>query len=260
MSLHGKTILLTRQPEQAGELVREIEARGGSALLFPTIRIVPPDSWQKCDEALERLSVFDGIVFTSPNAVTQFIRRAGERGLAPAALEGFPLWAVGETTAGALGAYGLHPTALPDRSTGRSLATLIGGEPGGGRELLLPRGDLASEQIVDDLRSYGYVVEPVVVYRTVPPSHEDAGDLHSRLALGQIDVVTFFSPSAARNFATTFGQEEFSSVLSRSAVAVIGPVTRDAVRALGLEPVVVASVASSRGMVDAIEQYFAGLQ
>ena len=102
------------------------------------------------------------------------------------------------------------------------------------------------------------MVEPVVVYRTVPPSQDDAGDLRSRLASGQIDVVTFFSPSAARNFAAAFAEEQFSSVLSRSVVAVIGPVTREAVRALGLEPAVVASVASSRGMVDAIEQHFAG--
>ena len=55
MSLRNKTILVTRQEEQSREFVTAIEQRGGSALLFPMIRIMDPDSWVACDAAIERL-------------------------------------------------------------------------------------------------------------------------------------------------------------------------------------------------------------
>jgi uroporphyrinogen-III synthase len=258
MSLSGKTILLTRQPEQSGDLLRDIEDRGGCALLFPTIRIVPPESWSACDLALDRLASYDGFVFTSPNAVGRFLTRASERGVDLAALRTRPLWAVGEKTAGELRAHALEVEPLPEEYTGASLAARIRAKTVIPGRLLVPRGDLASEALPGELRGNGFAVDAVVVYRTVPPSGQDAGELRAKLRSGVIDVVTFFSPSAARNFAAVFRGDALASILSRSVVAVIGPVTRDAVRALGVEPAVVAERSTARGLVDAIEQHFTG--
>jgi len=258
MSLSGKTVLLTRQPEQSGELLRGIEDRGGCALLFPTIRIVPPESWSACDLALERLTSYDGFVFTSPNAVDRFLKRAGERGVDLAPLRMRPLWAVGERTAGELRASALEAEPLPEEYTGASLAASIRAKTVVPGRLLVPRGDLASEALPGELRSSGFTVDAVVFYRTVPPSGQEAGEIRAKLMGGVIDVVTFFSPSAARNFAAVFQGDAFAWILSRSVVAVIGPVTRDAVRALGVEPAVVAGRSTAGGLIDAIEQYFTG--
>ena len=64
-ALHGISILVTRAAGQAEQLVRLIEERGGTAVVVPTIEIVPPAGWEACDRAIERLSAYDGVLFTS---------------------------------------------------------------------------------------------------------------------------------------------------------------------------------------------------
>jgi uroporphyrinogen-III synthase len=81
MSLAGKRILVTRAAEQAGELAERIRGMGGIPVLFPTIRLVPPDDPGPLDGALSRLASFDWIVFASANAAKFFCGRASEKHL-----------------------------------------------------------------------------------------------------------------------------------------------------------------------------------
>ena len=258
MSLSGKTILLTRQPEQAGDLIRDIEDRGGRALLFPTIQIVPPESWLACDRALDTLDRYDGYVFTSANAVTRFLGRAADRGIDLGPIRARPVWALGEKTAATLAAQALVTEALPEAFTGTALARRIGQRGMAPGRLLVPQGELASGELSRQLRASGWTVDTVIVYRTVSPSVHEAEEIRTQLTRGHVDVVTFFSPSAARNFAVLVGEGSLVSVLSRVVVAVIGPTTGNAVRALGVEPAVVPERSTARGLLEAIEQHFAG--
>ena len=258
MTLRGKTILLTRQPAQAGEILHEIQTRGGRALLLPTIEIVPPESWIACDRALDRLDTYDGFVFTSVNAVRWFLERASERGIDFDALGSRPVWAVGEKTAYELLSHGVKTEPLPDAFTGASLVDRIRGLALLPRRLLIPQGELAGDALSAELEAIGVTAETVVVYRTVPGTGQEAGEIRSQLSAGEIDVVIFFSPSAARNFAALFEGETLSDILSGCVVAVIGPTTRNALGELGVEPAVVAERSTVQGMVDAVEQYFSG--
>ena len=258
MSLADKTVLVTRQPEQAGELCRDIERRGGRAVPFPTVLIVSPLSWSGCDGALAAIDRYDGILFTSPNAVRRFLDRAHERGVDSLLIGQRRVWAVGEKTADALQARGIGVQSLPEQFTGASLAEHVVATAAEGSQFLLPQGDLASEDLAARLRDAGFTVDAVVVYRTVAPSGRDVRDLRAQLAAGLIDAVTFLSPSSARNFVALFGGEPLAAVLRRAVVAVIGPVTQNALRELGVEPAVVAEVSTSGGLVDALERYFEG--
>src|SRR5580700_3787517 len=74
-ALAGKRIVITRAPEQAGELVSALESLGAQVFLLPTVRFAPPESPAELDAALERLTEFDWILFTSQNAVRFFGRR-----------------------------------------------------------------------------------------------------------------------------------------------------------------------------------------
>ena len=47
---------------------------------------------------------------------------------------------------------------------------------------------------------------------------------------GRIDVVTFTSASAVRNFVRIYGAEQAIDLLKNTVVAAIGPVTADAAR------------------------------
>src|SRR5262249_29419714 len=63
--LFGKTVLITRPRHQADDLVRQVEALGGSAVVLPVVQISEPEDWSAVDEALARLRAFDWLVFTS---------------------------------------------------------------------------------------------------------------------------------------------------------------------------------------------------
>src|SRR2546428_12260366 len=67
--LQGRRIVVTRAREQAGELVRALEARGAEAVLAPVIRIQPLENLGALRAALTGLSAYRWVVFTSQNTV-----------------------------------------------------------------------------------------------------------------------------------------------------------------------------------------------
>jgi uroporphyrinogen-III synthase len=70
-----------------------------------------------------------------------------------------------------------------------------------------------------------------------------------------IDVVTFTSPSAVRNFAAIYGKEQTIDLLSRTVVAAIGPVTSEAAHQLGIKVTVQPTVSTIAALVDAIANH-----
>jgi uroporphyrinogen-III synthase len=73
---------------------------------------------------------------------------------------------------------------------------------------------------------------------------------------GEFDVLTFASPSAATNFGTLFHGEELRAASGRTRIAVIGPSTAEAVRALGLGVDIIAGESTARGLVRSIDEYY----
>jgi uroporphyrinogen-III synthase len=108
--LAGKRIVITRAPEQAGELVSALESLGAHVFLLPTVSFAPPQNFAELDAALERLTDFDWILFTSQNAVRFFCRRWTETGREPAALGSLRgrVAAVGAATAQVIAAEGMR--------------------------------------------------------------------------------------------------------------------------------------------------------
>ena len=224
MSLRNRTILITRRREQAGEMIREIERKGGRAVVVPMIATGPPASWTACDAALRRIGEFDLVVFTSVNAVESFVPRAESLGVSRAVLAKTPAAAVGETTAGALAARGFPVAAVPESFSGADLTLALGGSLEGKR-VLLPRGNLALDTVSDALQASGAVVESVTVYSTGKPEGREQENVVRRVLAGEFDVLTFASPSAAANFAALCGPDELAGVRDHATIAVIGPTT-----------------------------------
>lgn len=255
MTLRNRTILVTRQREQAGEMIREIERRGGVALVVPMIATGPPASWTECDAAIGRLAGYDMLVFGSVNAVEGFVGRAHILGVPPGVLARSRTAAVGEATAAALTRGGMQAVLIPEEFTGTSLASALGGSLGGKR-VLIPRGNIAREAVPDALRASGAVVETVTVYVTTKPEGIVAESFVRRVLSGEFDVVTFASPSSAVNFGSLFRADELSAVPDNARIAVIGPTTADAVRALGLPVDIIARESSARGLVGCIDEFY----
>src|SRR5207247_2129924 len=71
--LFGKRIVVTRAREQASELRKLLEDAGANVIEFPTIEIVPPESYASLDRAVT--GDFDFIIFTSVNGVRAYFAR-----------------------------------------------------------------------------------------------------------------------------------------------------------------------------------------
>ena len=203
--LFGKRVLVTRPREQAAELVELLEEHGAEAIEAPMIRIVPPDDYGPLDEAcargpavrLDRLRqrqrrrrVHRRLLATPLRSARAqrreaVRRRAGDR---RAAARGTGLKV--DLDAGRVPRRSARPGARRRAATSRGL------------RVLLPRADIGREVVADELRKQGADVTEVVAYRTVvaEPEREGEPDIYRMLLERRIDVVTFTSPSAVRNF------------------------------------------------------------
>ena len=78
LPLKGKTIVITRTIEQSRESAEAFIQLGAKVIIFPTLDIVPPDSWKDFDDVILKEKKIDFIIFTSAHAVKMFINRSHE--------------------------------------------------------------------------------------------------------------------------------------------------------------------------------------
>jgi uroporphyrinogen-III synthase len=252
MDLHGVRILVTRPREQAGGMARLIEAAGAIALCVPMIRILPPERWEECDRAIEHLHSYTGVVFTSVNAVEQFLHRMAEKNTPTSRLASKTVYAVGEKTARVLQRSGVQPAPLPSAFSGKDLAEHMRRIGVWGGAFLLPRGSLGRDDVATGLRELGATTDSVVVYRTTGPDASAAAFVRTAIASGSIDVATFASPSAVEHFVGVLDATLLETARHHLVVAAIGETTADAVRKAGFREPVVARTATTEGLMEAL--------
>jgi uroporphyrinogen III methyltransferase/synthase len=246
--LTGRRIVVTRAREQAGDLVRALEARGADVVLAPVIRIEPLDDLQPLRAALENLAAYRWVVFTSQNTVQIVCDRIAAWSLPGDALARTAVAAVGTETAGALARRGVAPALVPDEFVGEALAAALAARGSlAGSRVLIPGAVESRDAVAVGLRAHGATVDVVPVYRTVAARPD--------LPAGPFDAVTFTSPSTVRHFVELVGGD--AARTGGFVAAVIGPVTARAARDLGLRDVLEAEPHTVAGIVDALERRFA---
>jgi len=257
--LFGKRILVTRPREQAGELVERLEAMGAEAIEAPMIRILPPDDYGPLDDACTRAGAFDWIIFSSSNAVDVFVERLLGTARDLRSLAGVKLCVVGPATAERLASHGLKVDLTPPEYRAEAVVRAIAetNEVRGIR-VLLPHADIGREIIADELRRQGALVTEVVAYRTVvvEPERDGEPDIYHMLLERRIDVVTFTSASAVRNFVQVVGAEPAADLLRTTSVASIGPVTAEAAARFNIETTILPAHYTVPSLVDAIVEHF----
>jgi len=255
-SLKGKRIVVTRAPEQAGELSQALEHLGAEAISLPTVSFAPPEDWQKLDEQLRRLDLFDAILFLSKNAVRYIFDRCAQLGIKCEMLQSSNrfIGAVGKSTAGALEEKGVHVNYVAKEGTGEALVRELR-ESLAGRRVLLPRSDRGDERIPQALREAGAEVTEVIAYRTVPATNLDS-EILARIRRAEVDAVVFASPSAFQNFRAAIGAKEVEELSSRIDFVAIGPTTARSMRESGARVATQAEEASVPGVAAAIARHY----
>jgi len=255
--LDGKTVLITRAREQAAEFALLLEQAGAEVVLFPTVEICEPDDWTACDLAIRNLKKFDGLIFTSSNAIHAFFKRV--MAVSPASLSelsGFPSYVVGSSTAATAQKYSLKVLHWPEVIDARSLASSIAESQIAGRNFLIPKGTLAGDEIENILQGANASVTSAYVYQTIQPS-ESTHDFFRQITANQdINVLTFFSPSSVLNFFKLISP----TLLTKAKIAVIGSTTAAAVRDLGLSVDMQAEEHSSASFAKTIIRFYQELR
>jgi len=253
--LFGKRILVTRPEDQAPGFIMALSALGAQCLPFPTIKIIPPASWGELDKAIEGLSRYDWILFTSVNGVTYFFERLDAAKRDTRYLGGIKIGAIGPNTAAALMDRGIKPDLIPDAYRAEQMVQALGGYPLNGKRVLLPRPAIARDYLPKNLKSLGALVDEVEAYQTVRPeySQDQLGRLFEN---GAIDMITFTSPSTVTNFLALLEDKAIYKKLSKVGVACIGPVTAQKAREAGFEVVAAPDEYTADALAQAIVEFY----
>jgi len=248
-SLAGVRILVTR-PEAENHLLSErLRALGAVTVELSAIAIAPPQSTERLDRSIMGLAEYDWVIFTSVHGVQFFCERMTALGEPTSKLGKSKVACIGPATASALERLGEKPDFVPNEFLSERIAQGLGDL--NGKRVLLPRADIASQNLPELLREHGAVVEEVVAYKTVIPDNLSLDRLQLILERG-VDVVTFTSPSTVRNLAYVARDRGLATLLKGVRVACIGPVTAEATKELGIHVDIVASNHTIDDLVEAI--------
>jgi uroporphyrinogen III methyltransferase/synthase len=253
--LFGKGIVITRPEAQAGEMIDLLRQQGARVICFPTIKVVPPKSWQALDKTLEHLETYRWIIFTSANGVHFFFKRLKESGRDIRDLKGIRICTIGPATASTIANLGIRVDLVPDSFISEGIVKAFEKQEVRGLKILLPRAETARDILPEGLSALGATVDVVTAYRTVSSGRSRA-ELEPLMTAGKIDVITFTSPSTVTNFIHIMGKT--FSFPSQVKIACIGPVTAAAVRKAGWPIDIMQEQFTIPGLVEAMMEYFKG--
>ena len=253
--LMGKRIVVTRAREQASDLLQMLNAAGADCLECPTIQIAPPESWEPLDRAIQRLSDYHWLIFTSVNGVSFFFKRLFELGQDVRALHHIRTACIGPATKQRLKDFGLTCDILPESYRAESVVEAFTQQKIRGKNILLPRAREARSILPEALSRMGAKVDEITVYVT-RIAQDNTAALLDQLADQQIDCVTFTSSSTVRNFKRLIPEVTFKKLLAPVTVACIGPITAETAKELGFDVHLVADTYTIPGLVDALITHY----
>jgi uroporphyrinogen III methyltransferase / synthase len=249
--LFGKTVVVTRARRQASALTRRLMDIGARCLEFPTIEITAPESFEPMDTAIDTISDYEWLVFTSVNGVGYFFDRLHAKGLDSRALGHLKTAAIGPATAKRLGEFGLHSDIIPETYRAESVVAAFKKEEMTDQRVLLPRAEQARPVLPVELQKMGARVDEITAYRT-RIAQNNTGELIAELENGRVDVITFTSSSTVTNFMELLPPERARELLAGVSLASIGPITTETAEKLGLSMDITADTYTIPGLCKAI--------
>ena len=226
--LKNKVIVLTRSPEQITESSLLFDKLGARVVLFPTIKIIPPKSWEAFDESVKKLSSYNYLVFTSPNAVKMFTKRCRELNI-ETNYSSVKVAAVGKKTASLCVENNIPVHITPYKFTGKGIMQKLKGVDLTGQQFFIPKSAIGREELLLELKGAGAVVVTADVYDVGITSKEEVKEHILELAKQKPDVFIFTSPSTFENFLKIMDLTNPSEYFRGITIAAIGPTTKAAI-------------------------------
>jgi hydroxymethylbilane synthase len=247
--LSGLNVLVTGSDAQAAPLISELRRNGADPRHMRTIEIETVE-----DDAAIRAAVdsavegdADWLVLTSPNVVPPLDAvRAGRKITTPIAV-------VGNRTAAALRDVGIEPEFISAGPGAEQLVRELAATGLAGKKVLAMLSSRARPTLVNGLLAAGAEVRLVTAYINRKTATLDDG-IRQLVRSGQVDAVTFASPSAVEGFRDLAGVD--LPAMSGAAFFAIGPTTAGALRDAGLPVHGEATTQDPNGFISALRAYF----
>ncbi len=252
--LNGKRILVTRDIKQAQTFIKDIEKSGGEAIAFPTVRIRPASDWTAFDTSLKQLRPGDWMIFSSTNAVRFSLERINALSFS---IEQIYVASVGPATTRALQRAGLEVELTAEPHTAKGLIEALKKRTIQGLRVALPSSNLARDELAEGLEALGAQPLRSIAYITEANTVLDGVAMADKLTRGEIDCLTFLSPSAFRFFLEILPDPAVRTIqAAQSVIAAIGPTTASAIEEAGLTVSIRPEDSTAEQLLEAIVNYF----
>jgi uroporphyrinogen III methyltransferase / synthase len=241
-------ILITRPRREAEVFAQALISAGAEVCYLPTIVIQPVEDTTSLDRALARLHCYDWLIFTSGNAVQVVMDR-----ISVMRFTGIPetlrVAAIGPKTAARLEAGGIRAHFIPDEYVAEAITPGLGDLHG--RWVLLPTADIAHDHLPRAIQAVDGIAHVITAYHTRPAAPDSEG--LAALSAG-VDVITFMSGSAVRNFVVMVEQAGLNpfNLPAGPEIACIGPKTAQVAVEAGFRVEIVAETYTAESLANAI--------
>lgn len=248
--LFGHRILITREYTADYEPLEEL---GAEIFEFPTIKVVPTDNFEQLDNCLEKIEMYNWIIFTSKNSFKFFLQRLLVKNKDLRDLKGINICAIGSKTADELRSFGIKVDLVPETFSSEGLIDIFTKGSLKNTRILLPRAEEGRDVFPNKIRELGGHIDTPITYKTIKPE-KHAKRLMRFLKAGRITIATFTSASTFQNFVDILGSEA-EQLLKELTIAAIGPITAKAIERFGLKVTIMPQKATIPSMVNEIIEW-----
>lgn len=249
--LFGQRILSTRpvDSDMTMDPSAILESMGAEVIHAPMVEVRPITDAGPLDWAIDKLSEYDWLVFTSRYGVKFFLERLFSRGKDPRALGRIRIAVIGPGTADALAVYHLKADLVADSSRSEGLLEQLSGDAEGAR-ILLARADRGRTILQDELCKIAEV-EQVSVYH-----NQDADSIPThvldRIRDGTIDWITITSSAIVNRLHAILPRDARERIGRDINLVSISPLTTEAAIRLGWPVAVEAKAHTWNGLIAAL--------
>lgn len=238
-------ILITRPRAQADDFAEKLQGAGFEPIFFPVIEIQAIDNNTALATVLANIQKYEWVVFTSVNTVEIVLNRS-----VPSVFSVVQIAAIGPKTAEALHKHGIEPDFVPEEYVAEAILPGLGDL--NGKWVLLPRAEIAREELPKAISKAGGVTHEIVVYRTLPAEIDPNG--LNALKSG-VDIITFTSASTVENFVAVTCQHNLDplNLPNQPLIACIGPITEQAAKEAGFQNLIVAKEYTTDGLIEILK-------
>ncbi|MFO7526298.1 MAG: uroporphyrinogen-III synthase [Ignavibacteriaceae bacterium] len=253
--LKNKKFVLTRTVEQSKESASAFSELGAEVIIFPTLEIVPPSSWDEFDRIVSEQDKIDFIILTSAHAVKMYAKRLKELNI-EILYKQIKVVAVGSKTYSVCEKHNVPVHIIPKKFSGEGVVEALSKYDLKNKLVFIPRSAIGREDLPHGLAELGAIIKTVPVYNVSLPTKENISENIKRLNNSKPDLFIFTSPSTFENFLQIMDITNPISYFNGYDIAAIGPTTQSAIESKKVKVNIMPDEFTIQGLVKKVIEYY----